>query len=475
MKLNKGLFFFIILFFSNFILGQKPKKQLDSLFNRLLVMRSEGKLKESLVLCKELISGYEQLKDEEKALKTYFIAANVSSNLYNTKESLAYLDIAAKKNEVLKDDDILTKINAEYGRNYKNLGFYNLALDYYQKAIEVAKKTNNKINLGYCYGLRSVVYEEQKDYAKMYSDLRKAHEINPSTYTASRLAKYFISLKKNTDSAKFYLDLGNKYNTLKKLTPFEISILDRNWGRYYLEKGDYKSAVSYLEKSLEISRKLKKPQDIKDTHKLLADAYKLMNQPAKAALSLEKYTVITDSLSTEKQKIQDFPIKKIIQEKEISTQKTYTKLYILIALTIILFLAIYSYTLKRHNARKKENIALLNTKEEENVQLQQKVNESFEDIIQLAKSNSPEFFTRFQEVYPEVINELLKIDPKLRVSELTLCAFIYLGFNTKDIAGYTYRTISTVRNRKHNLRTKLNIPAEETTELWFKNLGNRLY
>lgn len=97
MKLNKGLFFFIILFFSNFILGQKPKKQLDSLFNRLLVMRSEGKLKESLVLCKELISGYEQLKNEEKALKTYFIAANVSSNLYNTKESLAYLDIAAKK------------------------------------------------------------------------------------------------------------------------------------------------------------------------------------------------------------------------------------------------------------------------------------------------------------------------------------------------------------------------------------------
>jgi|GEM_PF-2913132 len=144
MKLNKGLFFFIILFFSNFILGQKPKKQLDSLFDRLLVMRSEGKLKESLVLCKELISGYEQLKDEEKALKTYFIAANVSSNLYNTKESLAYLDIAAKKNEVLKDDDILTKINAEYGRNYKNLGFYNLALDYYQKAIDVEKKPTIK-------------------------------------------------------------------------------------------------------------------------------------------------------------------------------------------------------------------------------------------------------------------------------------------------------------------------------------------
>ena len=97
MNSNKALFFLVILLFSNFVLGQKSKKQLDSLFSRLLVMRSEGKLNESLVVCRELISGYERLKDEEKALKTYIIAANVSSNLYKTKESLAFLDIAAKK------------------------------------------------------------------------------------------------------------------------------------------------------------------------------------------------------------------------------------------------------------------------------------------------------------------------------------------------------------------------------------------
>jgi hypothetical protein len=106
-------------------------------------------------------------------------------------------------------------------------------------------------------------------------------------------------------------------------------------------------------------------------------------------------------------------------------------------LTIILFIAIYLYTLKKHNARKKENIALINTKEEENLQLQQKVNESFEDIIELAKSNSQNFSPVFRRFILKLWNELLKIDPKLRVSELTLCAFIYLGFNTKDIAGYT--------------------------------------
>jgi tetratricopeptide (TPR) repeat protein len=44
-----------------------------------------------------------------------------------------------QKNEALNNDDVFTKINAEYGRNYKNLGFYALALEYYQKAIDAAK------------------------------------------------------------------------------------------------------------------------------------------------------------------------------------------------------------------------------------------------------------------------------------------------------------------------------------------------
>jgi hypothetical protein len=73
----------------------KSQKQLDSLFSRLLVMRSEGKLNESLVVCKELISGYERLKDEEKALKPTLLQPMYPVTFI--KQSLAYLDIASKK------------------------------------------------------------------------------------------------------------------------------------------------------------------------------------------------------------------------------------------------------------------------------------------------------------------------------------------------------------------------------------------
>ena len=106
-----------------------------------------------------------------------------------------------------------------------------------------------------------------------------------------------------------------------------------------------------------------------------------------------------------------------------------------------------------------------------NKELQEKANEYFEEITQLAKSNSPAFFARFQEIYPNFVSEIMKAEPKFRVSELTLCAFIYLGFKTKEIAEYTSTSIYTVKSRKTNLRKKLNVPARENFDVWMRNLG----
>ncbi len=476
MHLTKIITIILLVFFSASYSGQKTKNELDSLFSQKVKMLfEEGKLDESLVVCKEVISGYEQLNEDKSALKAYVRAANICSNLFRTKESLQYLDIAAEKNAAIKDESLESRINGGYGRNYQNLGFNDLALKYYDKAISIAEKNNDKINLEYFYGLQSVIYEEQKEINKLYRSLTKAHKSRPTVYNSARLAKYFLSFRKNLDSAKFYLDLGEKMAATKKFPLFQESILQRNQGRYFMEKNDYAKAVFYLEKSLAISKQLNKPQDVKETHKMLAKAYKLLKDDEKSVQNLEKYTAITDSLLAERQKIQHLPIEKVIKEKEESSKKSFSKLYLIIFAIVLLFAVIYFISRKKFSAKSLEKEMEISLKEEENLQLQQKVNEKFDDIIQLAKNNSPEFFTRFQEIYPHVISNLLKVNPRLRVSELTLCAYIYLGFNTKDIANYTFRTISTVRNRKHNLRTKLNIPAEESTELWFKNIGNKLY
>ncbi|WP_139422263.1 helix-turn-helix transcriptional regulator [Chryseobacterium mulctrae] len=77
----------------------------------------------------------------------------------------------------------------------------------------------------------------------------------------------------------------------------------------------------------------------------------------------------------------------------------------------------------------------------------------------------------FSHVFGKFIRKLLEIEAKFRVSELTLCTYIYLGFSSKNIALYTFKSVNTVRSRKYNLRKKLHISPEENMELWIKNVN----
>jgi len=111
-------------------------------------------------------------------------------------------------------------------------------------------------------------------------------------------------------------------------------------------------------------------------------------------------------------------------------------------------------------------------KKQKNIQaplLRQKTSEAFDEIMYLARHNSPEFWGYFQEKYPDFQKKLLEINSNLKVSELILCAYIYLGFNTKDIAEYTFKAVQTVKNNKYNLRKRLSVPAKDDMVVWFRN------
>ena len=87
----------------------------------------------------------------------------------------------------------------------------------------------------------------------------------------------------------------------------------------------------------------------------------------------------------------------------------------------------------------------------------------------MAKNNHPNFYTRFQEIYPDFQEKLLSINPNLQNSELVLLAYIYLNFETKEIAAYTFKSEKTIYNRRYNLRKKLNISSLEDLCIWLKS------
>jgi DNA-binding NarL/FixJ family response regulator len=64
----------------------------------------------------------------------------------------------------------------------------------------------------------------------------------------------------------------------------------------------------------------------------------------------------------------------------------------------------------------------------------------------------------------------MEFSPGLRTSELILCAYTFLGFNIKDIADYTFKSVNTIRNRKQNLRKKFGLSGEQDMGIWLRNL-----
>lgn len=93
-----------------------------------------------------------------------------------------------------------------------------------------------------------------------------------------------------------------------------------------------------------------------------------------------------------------------------------------------------------------------------------------QEILQMATLNNPSFFVKFKEFEPEFINKLLQIAPNLVASELELCAYLRLNFETKEIARYALLSVRSVQGKKHRIRKKLMISPIEDLNLWMLQL-----
>lgn len=93
-----------------------------------------------------------------------------------------------------------------------------------------------------------------------------------------------------------------------------------------------------------------------------------------------------------------------------------------------------------------------------------------DEILALAKENSPRLLSKFRLANPEFFDKISAIQPNLKNSELIFCIYLRLNLTTKEIATYTYVTPKAIQNRKNRLRKKLNIPSEVDIYKWFNDL-----
>lgn len=479
-------------------MGQKENQKnanidvlIDSAFSFDMKVKSEKLTKISLSILKK---SEEAKYDRGLAYGNYLIAnAYYEAKNYN-KRSIEYIKKSQSYTTDLPQDIINTYIYKRFGANYAELRLYNLAHSNYLKALyflEKARTTELKRNI-----LRSEIYynislnysmNNKPDSAYIFNIKNKIILSKLSDSKVNQIKAYlFVNLgydhldRNNVDSASYYFNQAMLVFP-ENYHPYNSEILLAK-SELLAHQKKYHQAIKEALAGLKIAENFNDELPMSNLQKSLQSYYGAVGDYENATLYGKKYMALNEKIEKANIKQSSLILNEIFQEEKREAENKYNaskKNILLTILLVILLISLVFYWIKEHRKKTlkvakiedtllQEKTALISKQEKETQLLQVKVNESFHELIQLAKQDDPKFFTRFKEVYPRFTAKILEVNPKMRTSELVFCAYVFLGFSTKDIAFYTSKSVHTIHGKKSNFRKKFNLDAEEDLEIWLK-------
>lgn len=487
MKRQFLLFILCLLTLKTFANDSK-KQEVDSLLKKTKELIDAGQLLPHLETAIEALNLSNAANYDDGKAKSRFYIAEGLVNLGLFKEGLKHLELIKSTNHYKEKILMQSEVHRVLGRAYGGLMLYQQAVREFRLQLGLIKNLTGlkqKLSYQFTYENLSVVFDhlKQLDSVEKYSllqleNLRDFDEKKePMRYLIvyDNLGQLYLN-KRDFSNAQRYLDkaiaLVEKYKIPVLFNTMQLS------GNLELAKGNYKQAAVFYEKSLENKRKIGIRNGIKNSYRQLADCYREGNLDKTKADEYEMaFSRLNDSLERENRQVVDQVLNQILKLKdEESDTKVSKSLRISIIILIVLIIAVTFFVWRvRHNRK------LLGQKEEAlqetetlNKELTEQIGENkFNNLIDLAKSNNPEFLTLFAELYPQFIQALKTLDPNIRTTELEFCAMAFLNFSTKNIAEYTFVTIRAVQVRKNRLRKKLEIPSDADFNTWMRGLAEK--
>jgi len=321
-------------------------------------------------------------------------------NYYHKSEyttALEYFNKALSTVSLVKHPELYSSIISHTAIVYQELGDYDKALQYNLQILEYDKKEGRySINVGCDYGNIGIIYmqknnlEKSLEYAFMSLDVFKkledkdgiAHNYGNIGNVYKRQKKFRKALESINESSKIFEELGDKAG---------IAINLGNIGSIYLAIAVYKdsnvilpeplpqgsktfflqTAISYFNKSIEISKSIEQLENIKEFSHGLVEAYTFIGNYEMALASYKQHIAYRDSItSTEsKMRIANLETERelIIKEKEIQIEKLEVAQKrnerIILIITVILLLIVIGVIVQKFLQQKKRNVALAEEKE----------------------------------------------------------------------------------------------------------------
>lgn len=403
---------------------------------------------------KKLLTSTEQTIALADQLKEYRIEILAASRKSYALTGLA-LYPESKKN--LEKTELLVK---KLGNSDKDLqlkgSFWGIYADYYNmqnKNEEAVKMLKNGFN----------EYQKISDKDKRIPHLMQSY---------SDIATCFLSLKKSDSAIYYYKNAQNILFSAKQYEKRQEAAINLGLGSSYNEKMEYQLAIPYLIKSLDIVKKGQYEDIYLDVLKQLAVSFKHTSKE-ESNLYYKKY-ILAKKEYEEKNSLKPQEVEEIKNQNlsffDRHKVSIITIFSILIATFTFIVFSLTKYR-KRIEEKHQEVTEIVKEQSEEITELKTRVNDAFEEVLDLAKKNDPTFLKRFAEVYPDFYNYLLIQHPELSSTHLKILAYSFLNYSTKDIANFTNTSIRTIQTHKYNIRKIINISSDADLIHWAQNFS----
>jgi len=203
------------------------------------------------------------ISDYFEALKYYELSlnqvgqANVFNNIGNLYQevdydkALTYFNKAEVIAQATHNNELLAKLDLNFGNVYNHKNSLTLALKYYISCYDLITKLNNKVLIVQCLQNLGVVYFKLTEYDKSEKILlqanqeAKAQDLNSSVASINlQLSDIYLSEKRYDEDEKFL----NEGQTFAKLANNERDIYDytKSWYQLESQRQNYKKALNYL-------------------------------------------------------------------------------------------------------------------------------------------------------------------------------------------------------------------------------------
>ena len=254
---------------------------------------------------------FEKLSNENpdnKSFKNGLARAYASSGVVFSEESNHYMALENYQKALQLYQEIGQKTNISKALNnvgivYKAQQDYPKALDYLKQASKIQAEIGEQnapvtfTNIGVIYFETKRYPEAIKYYNQAKSLFKKNNNIRGFALLNNYLGDYYFKQENPSEAEKYYREaLGQYEETQNK---FGASLALYNLGRLYADQKKYAEAMAFAQRSLADAKAIGVLDQTYHTEKLISDLYGSLNDPTASLAHYKNYIVARDSITNQ--------------------------------------------------------------------------------------------------------------------------------------------------------------------------------